>query len=266
MSNYYSYDFPNIGYSKFDLMSDHMMSGGAVQDNTMYLLYIVLFLVVMYILYKMNHKCDSMLHKIGNQQRDIHMINKKYDKVAHDHDHDHNHNHDHSSSSGHSNIGGEDNANKKISINVNSNGNSGSDQNIPMSISPANIMRDYDYRALNDPLVAPRRRGDYNLPVLPLPSRGFPAPYKKVGVLIDKSTDNNDRYKILLLMGRNTYPSSTAYDYYVVENDKNSSLKFDIHKNRELQTGDIVHVHELNKEYKVFMDRILGYEYDPYLY
>jgi hypothetical protein len=66
-------------------------------------------------------------------------------------------------------------------------------------------MRDYDYRTLNDPLVAPRRRDDYNLPVIPYPSRGFPPPFKKVGLLIDNSSSENDKYKILLLMGRNKY-------------------------------------------------------------
>ncbi len=134
------------------------------------------------------------------------------------------------------------------------------------TMNPFKLLREYDYRTLNDPLVAPRRRDDYNLPVLPYPTRGYPAPYKKVGILIDKTAHDNDKYKILLLMGRNTHPNSTAYDYYAVENDKNSALKFDINKTREMQSGDVVKIEELNKTYTVVIDKVLGYEYDPYLY
>jgi hypothetical protein len=222
------------------------MSGGG-SDNTLYLLYIVLFIMVIYIFYRINNKYDSLsnvlshtLYNIRRQQQknqiDTQQISQEQQNTK-------------------------DNTTKKISLNIN---NQNQDKIPPPN--PINILREYDYRALNDPLVAPRRRDDYNLPVLPFPTRGFPAPYKKVGILIDKSANDNDRYKILLLMGRNTHPSSTVYDYYAVENDKNSSLKFDVNKTREMQTGDKVKIHELEKEYTVVMDRILGYEYDPYLY
>jgi hypothetical protein len=150
--------------------------------------------------------------------------------------------------------------NKEITVNINK------DEKIQSQPSIGEIMRNYDYRTLNDPLVAPRRRDDYNLPVLPIPSRGFPSAFKKVGLLIDKDAKNTDKYKILLLMGRNKFPNSTSYEYYVVENDKNSSLKFDINRTRELQTDDVIEIHELNKKYNVVMDKMLGYEYDPYLY
>lgn len=131
---------------------------------------------------------------------------------------------------------------------------------------PINPFREYDYRTLHDPLVAPRRRDDYNLPVLPLPTRGYPSAFKKMGLLIDKKARNDDKYKILLLMGRNTFPNSTSYDYYAVENIPYSALKFDIKNTRELQTGDEVKIHELNKNYSVTLDKMLGYEYDPYIY
>lgn len=148
---------------------------------------------------------------------------------------------------------------KNIVVNINKT----KSEKIP---SVVEVMRNYDYRALNDPLVAPRRRDDYNLPVLPIPTRGFPSAYKKVGLLIDRHASNEDKYKILLLMGRNRFPNSTVYEYYAVDNDKNSALKFDIDKTRELQTDDIVEIKELNKKYHVVMDKMLGYEYDPYLY
>lgn len=131
---------------------------------------------------------------------------------------------------------------------------------------PINFLRDYDYRTLYDPLVAPRRRDDYNLPVLPLPTRGYPSAFKKMGILIDKNASNDDKYKILVLMGRNTFPNSSVYEYYVTENSKDSVLKFDIDKTREIQTDDKIKVNELDKDYTVVLDKTLGYQYDPYLY
>jgi hypothetical protein len=225
------------------------MSGGA-SENTIYFLYAILFIVVIFVFYRINDRYDSLLYSLKKQQKterrhieqpQIHQEQIHKEQIQEP-----------------QNMSA---ITKKISLNIN---NQNQDQIPPAN--PLNIWREYDYRALNDPLVAPRRRDDYNLPVLPLPTRGFPAPYKKVGLLIDRSAHDNDKYKILLLMGRNTFPSSTAYDYYAVENDKNSSLKFDINKTREMQSGDKVKIEELEKVYTVVMDRILGYEYDPYLY
>lgn len=133
-------------------------------------------------------------------------------------------------------------------------------------MTPFDFMREYDYRTLNDPLVEPRRRDDYNLPVLPVPTRGFPPPFKKMGVLVNEEANDNDKFKFLLLMGRNRFPNSNVYNYYAVENDKNSALKFHIHKTKELQSDDHVKIPELHNNYKVVLDKTLGYEYDPYIY
>lgn len=244
--------FPIYSYlgKRYDLNG---MSGGA-SENTLYLLYAILFIVVIFVFYKINDRYDSLLYNLRKQQK-MERRHTEQEQIYQEQ------------------IQSPQNVpavTKKINLNINQN----QDQ-IPPVLSPptmhppanpVNIWREYDYRALNDPLVAPRRRDDYNLPVLPLPTRGFPAPYKKVGLLIDRSAHDNDKYKILLLMGRNTFPSSTAYDYYAVENDKNSSLKFDINRTREMQSGDKVKIEELEKVYTVVMDKILGYEYDPYLY
>jgi hypothetical protein len=229
------------------------MTGGS-SENTLYLLYAILFIVVIFVFYKINDRYDSLLYSLRKQQK----MERRHTEQPQIH----------KEQIYQEQIQAEQNVptmTKKINLNINQN----QEQMPPTLLPPANpvnIWREYDYRTLNDPLVAPRRRDDYNLPVLPLPTRGFPAPYKKVGLLIDRSANDNDKYKILLLMGRNTFPSSTAYDYYAVENDKNSSLKFDINKTREMQSGDKVKIEELEKVYTVVMDKILGYEYDPYLY
>jgi len=133
-------------------------------------------------------------------------------------------------------------------------------------VMPVNPLREYDRRALNDPLVAPLRRDDYNIPVIPVPTRGLPTAYKKVGTLIDKSASNDDPYKFLFLMGRRKYLGSDYYEYYVTETKDDRKLKFTIpHIHKELFDGDTVTVHELGKTYEVKADKELGFEYNPYV-
>jgi hypothetical protein len=115
-------------------------------------------------------------------------------------------------------------------------------------------------------LVAPKRRDDSNLPVLPLPTRGYPTGFKKMGMLINKSLSNDDKYKILLLMGRQTYPNSNTYEYYAIEDKLDTGAKFVLDKTREIQTDDVVNVKDLGIDYTVVIDKMLGYSYDAYLY
>jgi len=122
------------------------------------------------------------------------------------------------------------------------------------------IWKEYDYKTMYDPLVAPRRRDDYNTPIIPIPTRGYPASFKKVGLLVDKTADNDDKYKILLLIGRNKYLNSNVFEYYASDKASNG-IKFDLSNTRELLTDDTVTISELNKTYTVTMDKLLSYEY-----
>lgn len=120
----------------------------------------------------------------------------------------------------------------------------------------------YDYRAIYDPLMAPKRLDYYNPPVFPLATRGYPTPYQKFGILVDHKADNNDKYKILVLFGRNTYPNSPSYNYYAGL----GPIKFDIKRTNELQNDDKIHIREIDREYHVVLDRMLGNDYNPYLF
>lgn len=131
----------------------------------------------------------------------------------------------------------------------------------------ANPIRDYDYRALIDPLVPPYKRDDYMMPLPSIPSRGYPSSFKKMGTLIDEDAPNTDPYKFMILVGRQKYPGSNYYDYYVSENKTDGVLKFDlpdIHK--EFMTDDKLKVKELNKLYSIKIDRNLGFDYNPFMY
>lgn len=139
-------------------------------------------------------------------------------------------------------------------------------------ISPA---REYDYRTFNDPLVPPYKRSDYDLSFPPgsvggyppIATRGYPTAFKKMGLLNDLSAPNNDKYKFMFIMGRQTYPNSNYYDYYVTENSDESALKFDLKDmHKELNDGDKVVITELGKTYTVKVDRDLGWRYSPFVF
>lgn len=152
---------------------------------------------------------------------------------------------------------------KKIIVNVNN------DENLPPIVNPA---REYDYRTFNDPLVPPYKRSDYDhsFPppgIPPIATRGYPTAFKKMGLLTDKNAPNDDKYKFMIIMGRQTYPGSNYYDYYVVENSDESALKFDMkNMHKELNDDDEVEIPDLNKTYTVKLDRDLGFRYTPFVF
>jgi hypothetical protein len=143
------------------------------------------------------------------------------------------------------------------------------------SQSITSIAREYDYRTFNDPLVPPYKRSDYDQsfpPGLvggypPIATRGYPTAFKKMGLLNDQSAPNDDKYKFMVIMGRQTYPSSNYYDYYVTENSDESSLKFDLKDlHKELNDGDNVTITELGKTYTIKLDRDVGFRYSPFVF
>lgn len=247
MSEYYeSY------YDKLSL-SLNKMNGGASFDNDNLIMHVflgILVIVVIYAMREMNTKYEKIINNM-NRQVETKIIQMPQQQIQQPEIKQ-----------------SQENQSATQNIRVNLHKADEKDVQIFPPKSSLDLWREYDYRTLNDPLVAPRRRDDFNLPVLPLPTRGYPAAYKKVGMLIDKKAHDNDRYKFLLLMGRNTHPGSYVFEYYAMENDKNGSLKFDVCRRgrQELQTDDKIRINELDRTYTVVMDRILGYEYDPYLY
>jgi len=137
------------------------------------------------------------------------------------------------------------------------------------------VINDYDRRAVSDKLTPPRKLDDTS----PIPpnvlypnlfgqfTRGEPGKFRKMGYLTDLSGNNEDKYKFLTLMGRQKYPNSSRYEYYITSNDKNDNFKIELGNIRkELDTGDTLSVSELGKDYKVTIDKNIDYEYSPYLF
>ena len=135
------------------------------------------------------------------------------------------------------------------------------------------VLRDYDYRTYQDDLTPPRKRDDYDIPAnvfypdrFGLYTRGGPNPFKKMGYLNNKNAQPGDPYKFLTLMGRQKYYNSNTYEYYVVSTNKDENIKFDLDNKREIFTGDKVKVHQLNNtEYEANIDKVLDYEYNPFI-
>lgn len=142
----------------------------------------------------------------------------------------------------------------------------------PMIQPPIDPMRDYDNRTINDPLIPPYKRDDYNIdpylvnPHLFIHTRGLSTSFRKVGMLIDKNSSNDNKYKFFILMGRQKYRSSSQYEYYVVSDSKESIIKFELPNKKEIYTGDKIKIAELGDvEYEASIDKNLPYEYIPYI-
>jgi hypothetical protein len=138
----------------------------------------------------------------------------------------------------------------------------------PIIVDP---LRDYDRRTIEDDLTPPFRRSYYDYDVRGVPglgpyySRGRPGLFRKVGTLIAQDVPATDKYKFLLLMGRQKW-SGGEYEYYAISPDRDQKLKFFVHsKNKEITNGDTVKLHELDGYTFIFKeDKDLSPLYDPY--
>ncbi len=121
-----------------------------------------------------------------------------------------------------------------------------------------------------------------NFSIFNYPTRGFTDTYSLQGYLVKKDTNirpptqetdfnqSNELTKnntILKLFGRQVYPNSNEYEYYVMVNTGyNDNIKYFLEKQkRELYDGDNVYVDILKQNYKVEMLKDRTFRYNPYL-
>lgn len=125
---------------------------------------------------------------------------------------------------------------------------------------PTDLIRDYDYRKINDPLENPARRVPrhaippyYLKQFIDIPTRGYPDNYHLLGILIrnDGESEGPSENKILRLFGRETYPGSNMYEYYtsIASGLDHIKLPIDTPRTKEFNDNDSVTV--LNKTYNV---------------
>lgn len=130
-------------------------------------------------------------------------------------------------------------------------------------------VKTYDYQKLADPLEEPTKRVDRYLlgPIeyrrmFNYPVRGYPDNPRWLGLLICEEDDHSN--KILKLFGRQKYPRSSHYEYYTMINMGFDQIKVHIKRRQELYDDDEVHVPEINKKYKVKLNKDDDNSYNPY--
>lgn len=140
----------------------------------------------------------------------------------------------------------------------------------------------YDRKTTFDPLVEPSRRPPRHV-ILPIvgnpyfnyPTRGFTDTYSLQGYLIKEEHHKHEEEtkgkirenQILKLFGREKYPNSIEYEYYVIVNTGfDDKIKYFLENQRkELYDGDNVYIDILQSKYKVKILKDKTLEYNPYL-
>jgi hypothetical protein len=137
-----------------------------------------------------------------------------------------------------------------------------------------------DLRNINDPLTGPIRRPTRDAigpmvgnPLFNIYTQGPPDSYSWLGILTSEptseTTDRNN--KLLKLFGRQRYPNSTTWDYYVqayTSGVSGDTIKISLDKDKyrkELYDDDNVYIKELGMKYNVKLNRDDVFTYNPYL-
>ena len=112
-----------------------------------------------------------------------------------------------------------------------------------------------DKRVLYDDFVPPIKR--YKTPYrnrkyINIPTQGMPDNYQLLGVVM-----NNNNTKAYNLFGRQTHPSSSEYEYYIIGNIDNTQIKIPLSNSKEIFDKDSIRVLELNDTFLVNL-----YKYD----
>jgi hypothetical protein len=137
-----------------------------------------------------------------------------------------------------------------------------------------------DLRNISDPLTGPIRRPTRDAigpmignPLFNIYTQNPPDSYSWLGILTSNMTSEiSDRNnKLLKLFGRQRYPNSNTWDYYVqayTSGSSGDSIKLSLDKNKykkELYDDDSVYIKELGMTYNVKLNRDDIFTYNPYL-
>ena len=142
---------------------------------------------------------------------------------------------------------------------------------IPEFIEKRLILENRDRKVLNDNFAPPERRvPEYQYPdniknYINIPSRGYPDNYQLIGIVIRDNTET--AYN---LYGRQTYPGSNEYEYYVQKTDYHNNVKIPIKikGNIELVDNQIIDIIGTNHEKGIFRVKLYNYDlprYNPYI-
>lgn len=134
------------------------------------------------------------------------------------------------------------------------------------------VIRDYDYKKMFDPLESPTRRIPRNsIPpsflknMIDIPTRGLADNFNQLGILIKKGGGNTNR--ILRLFGRPEFFGSNRYEYYTSISNGLDQIKLPINlkRQKELDDRDIIFIKDLDEHYEVKLHKYDSPRYYPNL-
>lgn len=137
-------------------------------------------------------------------------------------------------------------------------------------VPPRDLVSDYDHRKIISPLEDPVRRVPRHwIPPahikrqIDIPTRGYPDTFHQIGLLTKQGDSDNKENKVLRLMGRETYPGSSKYEYFTRITDGNETINIPIENkhNKEYYDDDVIAVDTLGSDYKV---KIFDYDAPKY--
>ncbi len=147
------------------------------------------------------------------------------------------------------------------------------DETIVDNNPPIDLIKTYDYRILEDPMKDPKRRPARHIlgpftgsPLFNYPTRGYRDNFSQQGYLVNHDAPVNDENKVLQLFGREKWPNSSSYEYYITFQSGGNERKYELDKyTKELYDGDEVRVDILNdRKYRVKLFKQEGLEYNPF--
>jgi ribosomal protein L34E len=100
-----------------------------------------------------------------------------------------------------------------------------------------------------------------------IPTRGYPDDYHNIGMLVRKNDE-----KVLKLFGRQKFPGSNQWEYYVIGNDPNglnNKIPLSIPGNKELFSNDTIAVPWLDQSKGKFELKLFDYDaprYNPFIF
>ena len=138
-------------------------------------------------------------------------------------------------------------------------------------IQKRQVLEQRDQKVIYDNTTQPTRRlpehqypNDNIKQMINIPTRGYPDNFQVLGVLVRQSDE-----KIMQLYGRQKYPGSNQWEYYVVGNDSTSfKNKIPIPNDKEITDGDTIKVDALDSSKGDFKATIYDYDvprYNPYI-
>ena len=139
-----------------------------------------------------------------------------------------------------------------------------------VSKSNNDLLMERDRKVVDDNFKPPERRlPRHNYPVqavrklINIPTRGHPDNFQNLGMLVRKNDE-----KILKLFGRQKFPGSNQWEYYVLNIETFDKVPLEIPGNKELTNNDVIGLPWLDQSKGKFDIKIFDYDaprYNPYL-